>query len=100
MERPNAPTVAAFESALPNDPRSLRGQMFGHACAFANGNMYFGTFGQTLVARVGEARTATLLAAYAREAFENTATLPPKVKKAPKAKAGTSNLRAGRANEA
>ncbi len=34
--------------------------MFGHPCAFVNGNMFFGTFGQSVVVRVGEPRTAAL----------------------------------------
>jgi hypothetical protein len=119
VERPDAATVAVYEAAIPDDPRAVRGQMFGHPCAFVNGNMFFGTFAQTVIARVGEAREAALagagealifepmsgrawkeyvqlhpaaqpegaLAAYAREALENTAGLPPKVKAAPKAKA-------------
>ena len=119
MERPNAATVSAYDRAVPSDPRAVKGQMFGHPCAFVNGNMFFGTFAQTLVARVGIARSAALaaagealifhpmegrawkeyvqlhpgavpeetLAAYAREALDNTAAMPAKVKKAPKAKA-------------
>ena len=70
MERPTPATVAAYEAALPADPRVVRSQMFGHPCAFENGNMFFGTFAQSLVARVGEARTASLLAEGAAEAFE------------------------------
>lgn len=64
MERPDVATVAAYDSAVPNDPRAVKGQMFGHPCAFVNGNMFFGTFAQTVIARVGEARTAALVAAH------------------------------------
>ena len=53
MEKPNAATVAWYNANVPADPRAVKGQMFGHPCAFVNGNMFFGTFGQTLVARVG-----------------------------------------------
>ena len=60
MEKPNATTVAYYEALLPQDPRVVPGQMFGHPCAFINGNMFFGTFAQTLIARVGEVRAATL----------------------------------------
>ena len=117
MERPDDNTVAAYLSALPDDVRVQRGQMFAHPCAFVNGNMFFGTFAQTLIARVGVERTAALraegvpafepmpgrpwkdyvqlpaslgpaaLAAFAREALELTAAMPPKVKK-PKAAPG------------
>jgi len=127
MERPDTVTIAAYDAAVPHDARAVKGQMFGHPCAFVNGNMFFGTFAQTVVARVGEARTAELaaahealvfspmpgrpwkeyiqlhpsavpaetLAAYAREALENTAALPEKVKKAPKAKPAPSKKQAG-----
>lgn len=69
MERPDAVTIAAYDAALPDDARVVRGQMFGHPCAFVNGNMFFGTFAQTLIARVGVARTAELVAA-GKAAFE------------------------------
>src|SRR5690348_1237124 len=70
MERPNAKTVAAYEAALPSDARAVKGQMFGHPCAFVNGNMFYGTFGQTLVARVGVDRTAALVSAGKARMFE------------------------------
>lgn len=60
MKKPSPETVAAFDAALPDDLRSRRGSMFGHACAFVNGNMYYGTFGDSFVLRVGEPRTAAL----------------------------------------
>jgi hypothetical protein len=60
MERPSGTTVACYEAAVPDDPRARKGAMFGHPCAFVNGNMFFGTFHQTVVARVGEARAAAL----------------------------------------
>lgn len=63
MEKPNAETTAAFERLIPDDPRAMRGQMFGHPCAFVFGQMFFGTFAQTLVIRVGEARAKALAVA-------------------------------------
>jgi hypothetical protein len=60
MEKPNADTTARFEALMPADPRAKPGQMFGHPCAFVNGNMFFGTFAQTLIARVGPDRAAAL----------------------------------------
>lgn len=70
MERPSAPTVAAYDAAIPTDPRAVRGQMFGHPCAFVNGNMFFGTFAQSVIARVGVARTAELVAGGSVTMFE------------------------------
>lgn len=60
MEKPDADTVRRFDALMPADPRAQRGKMFGHACAFTGGNMFFGTFAQTLIARVGEERAAAL----------------------------------------
>jgi hypothetical protein len=60
MERPTPETIAYFEAAIPGDPRAQPGQMFGHPCAFVNGNMFFGTFAQSVIIRVGEARAAAL----------------------------------------
>jgi hypothetical protein len=60
MERPTAETIAYYDAAVPVDPRARKGQMFGHPCAFVNGNMFFGTFHQTVVVRVGPERAAEL----------------------------------------
>jgi hypothetical protein len=60
MERPSPETIAYYDAAVPSDPRATKGQMFGHPCAFVNGNMFFGTFAQSVVARVGTDRTAEL----------------------------------------
>lgn len=60
MERPSADTIAYYEVAVPADRRVRKGQMFGHPCAFVNGNMFFGTFHQTVVVRVGEKRATDL----------------------------------------
>lgn len=115
--KPDPAAVAAFEAAFPTDPRAKRGQMFGHPCGFVNGNMFFGTFGATLIARVGETAASTasspmkvfvpregrawkeyvvvdagvvsepVLGELARKALDHTASLPPKEKKAAKPKA-------------
>jgi len=60
MEKPTASTIAYYEASVPDDPRAKQGQMFGHPCAFVNGNMFFGTFHQTVVVRVGTERAAEL----------------------------------------
>jgi hypothetical protein len=36
--------------------------MFGFPCAFVQGHLFFGTFSHSLMARVGEARAAALIA--------------------------------------
>ena len=66
MEKPNADTVAWYHRLVPTDARAQKGQMFGHPCAFVNGNMFFGTFAQTLIVRVGEVRAGQLLGSGAR----------------------------------
>lgn len=60
MEKPNPQTVAWYDRSVPEDPRVQKGQMFGQPCAFVNGHMFFGTFAQTVVARVGETRARAL----------------------------------------
>ncbi len=60
MEKPSASTVAWYDRSIPADARAVKGQMFGHPCAFVNGNMFFGTFAQTLIVRLGEARSAAV----------------------------------------
>lgn len=66
MQKPTPDAIAAFEAALPVDARVKAGKMFAHPCAFTNGNMFFGTFGETLIFRVGEARATALRAGGAR----------------------------------
>ena len=52
--------TAAYEGALPEDPRVQRKKMFGMPCAFVNRQMFFGTFGDSVVARVGPKRAQEL----------------------------------------
>ena len=56
----DAAAVTAYETALPDDPRVERKRMFGTPCAFVNRQMFFGTFEDTLVARIGPARAGAL----------------------------------------
>jgi hypothetical protein len=56
----SAAVVAAYEAALPDDPNIRRKQMFGTPCAFVDRQMFFGTFEDTLVARVGPERATEL----------------------------------------
>ena len=53
-------TVVVFERLVPDDLRALRGQMFGHPCAFVFGQMFLGTHGRSVVFRLGEARAKAL----------------------------------------
>lgn len=57
---PSPAVVAAYEAALPDDPRVERKKMFGMPCAFVNRQMFFGTFEGTVVARVGPDRVEAL----------------------------------------
>ena len=58
--------VAAYEAALPDDPRVERKKMFGMPCAFVNRQMFFGTFEGTyrglgvVVVFLGSAAVAAL----------------------------------------
>ncbi len=60
MPAPSPAVVAAYEAALPDDPRVVQKQMFGSPCAFVKRQMFFGTFEETLVARVGPERVRAL----------------------------------------
>lgn len=53
--------VAAYERALPADERVEKKKMFGTPCAFVNRQMFFGTFGDSLIARVGPQRVGALV---------------------------------------
>lgn len=70
MQKPDPTTIAWYEAALPDDPRVLRSQMFGFPCAFVNGNMFFGTFSASVVARVGPAELARAVATGEGTLFE------------------------------
>jgi hypothetical protein len=61
MEKPDAETIALFDRLLPEDPRVVRSQMFGHPGGFVNGHIFFGTFAQTIIARVGADRATALI---------------------------------------
>jgi TfoX/Sxy family transcriptional regulator of competence genes len=62
--------VAAFENAVPSSPEVTRRPMFGYASAFANGNMFAGTFQDTIVVRLAEADRAALLKLKGAAPFE------------------------------
>ena len=44
--------VAAFDKAVPKDPRVVRKPMFGYPALYLNGNMFAGTFQDKVVARL------------------------------------------------
>ena len=68
----SAEAVAAYEAALPTDDRVERKRMFGVPCAFVNRQMFFGTFGPSVIARVGPKRVATLVAQPGMKVFVPT----------------------------
>jgi TfoX/Sxy family transcriptional regulator of competence genes len=53
--------VAAFDKAVPASPDVTRRPMFGYASAFVNGNMFAGTYQDTIVVRLAETDRAALL---------------------------------------
>ena len=53
--------VAAFDKALPASPSVTRRPMFGYASAFVNGNLFAGTFQDTIMMRLAETDHAALL---------------------------------------
>lgn len=55
-----SPVEIAYENALPEDSSVVRKQMFGSPCAFVNRQMFFGTFEDTLVARIGPDRVKAI----------------------------------------
>lgn len=57
------PKIAAlFRSLLSHDPRVTVRPMFGHTAAFVNGQMFAGTFGSHVFARLDESSRTELLA--------------------------------------
>jgi TfoX/Sxy family transcriptional regulator of competence genes len=62
--------VAAFDKAVPASPNVTRRPMFGYASAFVNGNMFAGTFQDTIVVRLAETDRAALLKLKGAAPFE------------------------------
>jgi TfoX/Sxy family transcriptional regulator of competence genes len=55
-----ASLIAAFDAALPDDPRVERRQMFGYPAAFANGHLFCGLHQDSLMVRLGDGQRAAL----------------------------------------
>jgi len=53
--------VSTFDKAVPVSPSVTRRPMFGYASAFVNGNMFAGTFRDSIVVRLAEPDRAALL---------------------------------------
>jgi TfoX/Sxy family transcriptional regulator of competence genes len=49
--------IAAFEKARPDDPNVTARPMFGYPALFLKGNMFAGTYQDTIVVRFGDDRT-------------------------------------------
>jgi len=62
--------VATFDRAVPKSPSITRRPMFGYASAFVNGNMFAGTFQDTIVVRLTETDRAALLKVKGAAPFE------------------------------
>jgi TfoX/Sxy family transcriptional regulator of competence genes len=62
--------VATFDKAVPVSPSVTRRPMFGYASAFVNGNMFAGTFRDSIVIRLAESDRAALLKLKGATPFE------------------------------
>jgi TfoX/Sxy family transcriptional regulator of competence genes len=62
--------IAAFDKAVPASPGVTRRPMFGYASAFVNGNMFAGTYQDTIVVRLAETDRAALLKLKGAAPFE------------------------------
>ena len=62
--------IAVFDKAVPASPAITRRPMFGYASAFVNGNMFAGTFQDTIVIRLAETDRAALLKVKGAAPFE------------------------------
>lgn len=70
--------VAVFDKAVPMSPSVTRRPMFGYASAFVNGNMFAGTFRDSIVVRLAEPDRAALLKLKGAASFEPMAGRPMK----------------------
>lgn len=62
--------VATFTKAVPVSPSITHRPMFGYASAFVNGNMFAGTFQDSIVVRLADADRAALLKLKGAAPFE------------------------------
>jgi TfoX/Sxy family transcriptional regulator of competence genes len=60
VDKPSAEAIAAFEGALPDDPRVVRRSMFGMPAALVNGHVFAGVFERGVSLRLGAARVSEL----------------------------------------
>ena len=109
MEKTPDDVAAAFDRALPDDPRVERRKMFGFPAGVVGGSMFAGTYGPDVVVKLGPdgqglepfvpmagrpmtgfymaPRDPTALADHVQKAFDYVSTLRPKPAKAAKPKA-------------
>ena len=69
--------AARFDRAAPKDPMVVRKPMFGYPALYLNGNMFAGTFQDTIVTRLSESDRTKALKAGAKQ-FEPMAGRPMK----------------------
>ena len=62
--------VKSFDEAIANLDGVERRKMFGYPCAFVNGNMFFGCFGDRLMMRLSEEDRAAALGTDVFKPFE------------------------------
>lgn len=64
------PSLVQLFDALQRDVGGVRKQMFGYPCAFENGHLFTGLFGDGLFVRLGERERARLFESRAAAPFE------------------------------
>ena len=69
MPKADPRTATLFRALLPSDPRVTVRPMFGQTAAFVNGQMFAGTFGSHVFARLDESSRAELLTEPGATAF-------------------------------
>jgi TfoX/Sxy family transcriptional regulator of competence genes len=69
-KKTSAELVATFDKAVPTSPGVTRRPMFGYASAFVKGNMFAGTFQDTIVVRLTETDRGVLLKVKGAAPFE------------------------------
>lgn len=76
MDAPTSAANAAFDAALPSDPRIQPKRMFGMQCAFVNDHMFTGVFEDGVTLRLPPDRRQALPATDGVDVFEPRAGSP------------------------
>lgn len=78
LEKSSPESIALFARVAPEGPEVVHKKMFGFPCCFANGNMFAGLHGNSLIVRLGPEKRAELLKTDGSQIFEPMAGRPMK----------------------